>query len=415
MKTIQFKAPEYQADASFQTVRYQFSGSNQSGWEIEREGSLLESLGPGFDLIETQYCGVCSTDLARRFLPYPLPQIIGHEVVGQFEGNTVVPEINASHFTRDHGVASCPFCSEGLPTHCPDRITLGINRLPGGFAPYLLAPTNGLHPIPDSISAEAACFVEPLAAAQHAVSTTPPQTGDRVAVLGPRKLGSLIILALSHYRTTSNIDFEIVGIIRHEHLKAISQEMGSDKTIVLDSDSNLKNAQFDIVYDTTGSPQGFESALNLTRRIVHLKSTNGQTVLGMRHLTEMVVDEIVLLPYSEVNLAKSQHHAIVSNLKEADDAIMTSRPKSNILLRANSTTSGDSPLYDAITKRNIEIHSSRCGDFTKAIDMLSSDNTIPNRISEFLISHRFPLHEIPKAFETAHRSDAVKIVVQTTF
>lgn len=36
------------------------------------------------------------------------------------------------------------FCLAGLPTHSPERRTLGINMLPGGFGPYILAPRNAI-------------------------------------------------------------------------------------------------------------------------------------------------------------------------------------------------------------------------------------------------------------------------------
>jgi len=33
---------------------------------------------------------------------------------------------------------------------------------------------------------------------------------------------------------------------------------------------------FDIVYDTTSTPEGFAAAIRLAKREVHLKSTNGR-------------------------------------------------------------------------------------------------------------------------------------------
>jgi D-arabinose 1-dehydrogenase-like Zn-dependent alcohol dehydrogenase len=32
--------------------------------------------------LKNRYCGICTTDLKRHCLPFPLPQIIGHEIVG---------------------------------------------------------------------------------------------------------------------------------------------------------------------------------------------------------------------------------------------------------------------------------------------------------------------------------------------
>ncbi|MCB1321736.1 MAG: alcohol dehydrogenase catalytic domain-containing protein, partial [Leptospiraceae bacterium] len=218
MADVHFTAPEYQADGSFQSVTYEYSGDVETGWTVERDGHEFLHLGPGYDLVESAYCGVCSTDLARRFLPYPLPQIIGHEVVARHHGRPVVIEINASHAARGLTDIQCAFCNNDMNTQCPHRITLGIDRLPGGFAPYILAPINAIVPIPENVSELAAALTEPFAAALQGVEATAPREQDRVAVLGPRRLGSLIIAALAGYRNREQADFEIAAIARHDHL-----------------------------------------------------------------------------------------------------------------------------------------------------------------------------------------------------
>ncbi|MEQ9362624.1 MAG: threonine dehydrogenase, partial [Leptospirales bacterium] len=303
MTRIQFQAPEYQADGSFSDARYEYEGDEQQGWILRRNDEEFDRLGPGYTPVESMYCGVCSTDLARRFLPYPLPQVIGHEVVGTKAGRPVVVEINASHQARGIADDQDPYNSIMHP-HDPRRITLGIDRLPGGFAPVLLAPLHAVIPVPESVSPLVASLTEPFAAALQGVESTHPRPGDRVAVLGPRRLGSLIIAALAGFRKQSGIDFEIIAVARHQHLLDLCLELGADSGVNLATDEASKYKQaFDIVYDTTGKPEGFAVALEMTRRVLHLKSTNGQEVMGLKHLTDMVVDEIALLP------AKTEHLA----------------------------------------------------------------------------------------------------------
>lgn len=199
MTRLEFDALDYRLwHQRFVPACDRFEGSATDGWRIHRDGVLALELGPGYCLLRTQSCGVCSTDLARQFLPFPLPQVIGHEVIamGDETGQRFVVEINASHAAR--GVASaCPFCNAGLHTHCPERIVLGIHDLPGGFGPYLLAPIHACVPIPASIPDSAAVLVEPFAAALHAVATIAPRDGERIAVLGPRRLGMLVVAALA--------------------------------------------------------------------------------------------------------------------------------------------------------------------------------------------------------------------------
>lgn len=188
MDEIVFSAPEYQKDQSLLDIEYRYTGSVDKGWKIERDGATWLELGAGYAPVKSLYCGICSTDLARHFLPFPLPQITGHELVGEYQGEVVAVEINASHAARGIVDHNCEYCHGGQDIHCPDRMTLGIDRLPGGFSPWVLAPVHAIHPLPEMVSAQAGVLIEPFAAAVKAVEISPPSSGDKVAVLGPRRL-----------------------------------------------------------------------------------------------------------------------------------------------------------------------------------------------------------------------------------
>src|SRR4051794_22241517 len=127
---LEFAAPECHASGEIEPASYAFDGSTAAGWTIVRNGSPHLNLGPGYQLFRSRLCGVCSTDLARHHLPFPLPQVGGHEVVAADEaGARYVLEINASH--RARGVQpECVFCAVGLERHCPERLVLGIHDLP---------------------------------------------------------------------------------------------------------------------------------------------------------------------------------------------------------------------------------------------------------------------------------------------
>src|SRR6185436_5696335 len=117
---------------------------------VRRDDLPQLTLGPGYRLLRSRFCGICATDLARHRLPFPLPQVTGHEVVAETDDGALVGvEINASHAARELPRAEwCGPCRRGLATHCEDRLVLGIHALPGGFAPWILAPTGALVPLP---------------------------------------------------------------------------------------------------------------------------------------------------------------------------------------------------------------------------------------------------------------------------
>jgi len=293
--SLEFRAPEYYADGSFDEANYRFVGSTERGWTVYRNGEEHLRLGPGYRALRTRGCGVCSTDLDRHFLPFPLPQVTGHELVADdTEGRHYVVEINASHHARSVQ-DDCAFCASGLPTHCPERLVLGIHDLPGGFGSWILAPVDAALPLPPEIPFETALLIEPFAASLNAVTIIAPRHGETIAVLGPRRLGLLVVAALAGHRKRSGLDYRILAISRHEPLLELAQRFGATDTLLSSGrGASLPDGLADVVIDTTASPVGLELAVRLARREVHLKSTHGQPAAGLANLTALVVDELVL-------------------------------------------------------------------------------------------------------------------------
>ena len=470
MTEIAFLAQEYQSDGQIETIPYAFIGSSETGWSIHRDGRLLLRLGPGYVAVRNRHCGVCSTDLARHRLPFPLPQIIGHEVLAEYRGQAVAVEINASHRARREHVEDCAWCAAGLERHCPARLTLGIDRLPGGFSPWLLAPQGGLHVLPATLNGREATLIEPFAAALRAVEVSRPRDGDSVAVLGPRRRGMLLLVALAAERRRRDQDYTITALVRRNELAELALGLGADQARIVDG---MADETFDTVYDTTGNPEGLATALRLARRCVHLKSTSGGTAFGMRHLSEFVIDELNLSPlpwpnderpmaaclpalgeaprilalpsipatvmaglrrlwplcdYRQETIAQATEGClreglrgrydavVVADLDEADAVIRPLDGRAISLLRPGGCillgdTAADSPLARAIVERGLVVQGSRCGDFVEAIAILGQEAGLIERLGKTLISHVYPLADLREALARAGTREAVKVVV----
>ncbi|MEM7183408.1 MAG: alcohol dehydrogenase catalytic domain-containing protein [Spirochaetota bacterium] len=457
---IKFQAFDYTAADEFELAEYEFRGDSQSHWEILRNGSLYLRLGKGYQLLQNQYCGICSTDISRRFLPFPLPQVIGHEVIGKSlqDGRSYAVEINDTSWARgeeEHDV----FIRSGLPTHSPSRMVLGIDRLPGGFAPYLLAPQNAMVDIGE-LDFRTAVLLEPFAAALHAVHRCPPQPGEAVAVLGPRKLGSLLIAALSMYRSQQGFSFTIHALTRRTDLAPVYKHLGAD-AVQYTSQIESEQACYSRIYDTTGSSEAFLQALQWAEKEVHLKTTNGQTTAGISHMTDLVVDELCLagnVPYPSQQTQSSSLYAgkqypnfaippaykvytgepknaiqqlikdfpqgiprfdvaLAQNLAEVDDFIRTGvttgssllKPRGRIVLQMVEK----SVLSSFLAKGGV-VSSSRCGDFHQALDFLQQHPAMAKSIGEQLVSDIYPAEQIPLAYDKAKQKDSIKVVLQHT-
>lgn len=240
----------------------------------------------GEALVRVRKAGICNTDLELIQGYAGHRGVLGHEFVGVVEacpadsrwvGKRVVGEINVA-------CGTCATCRAGRRSHCPSRTALGIRGRDGAFADYLTLPAENLHAVPDSVSDDAAVFVEPLAAALAITDQLHVRPTARVMVLGDGKLGQLIaqVLALTGCALTA------VG--HHEGKLALLGERGIDTLLVARS-SQPPDLQVDIVVEATGTATGFATAQRLVRPRGQLVLKSTYHGLAEVDLTQVVVEE----------------------------------------------------------------------------------------------------------------------------
>ena len=229
--------------------------------------------------------GVCGTDLALVDGLYPFEGVPGHEFVGIVEegpsalvGRRVVGEINAA-------CGRCPECLGGLAKHCGARTALGIRGRHGAFAEYLQLPAVNLHPVPDSVSTDAAVFTEPLAAALDIVERLAPKAGSRVLVVGAGKLGQLVCRVLA----ASGV--QVVAIGRNADKLARLDGVAESTARAED----IEPRSFSMAVECTGNPAGLPIALGALKPqgTLVLKSTYAQAL--NIDMGPVVVDELRLV------------------------------------------------------------------------------------------------------------------------
>ncbi|MBP3846690.1 alcohol dehydrogenase catalytic domain-containing protein [bacterium] len=245
----------------------------------------------GEALVRVTMAGICNTDyeITKGYMGYV--GILGHEAVGVVEdvnsddksliGKRVVPEISYGCKEPD-----CEWCAKKNYRHCPNRHTLGIWRKDGVFAQYFTMPVEVLFEVPDNVPDTQAVFVEPLAAALEINEQLHIKPMDEVVVLGDGKLGLITALALN----AQNFNVTLVG--KHQNKLDIARAQGV-KTSLL---SNFPiEKKYNVVVEATGSVNGFETSLALTkpRGVLVLKSTvaTGKEL----NLAPIVIDEITVL------------------------------------------------------------------------------------------------------------------------
>jgi threonine dehydrogenase-like Zn-dependent dehydrogenase len=259
--------------------------------------------------VRVRLAGICATDL-QIFQGYmDFQGVPGHEFVGEvcagpssLIGTRVVGEIN---FACGH----CPFCTRGLGRHCPARRVMGILHADGSFAEYVTVPVANLHPVPDSVTDEAAVFTEPLAAAFEILEQVHVQPTDKVLVLGDGKLGLLCAQVLHN----TGAQVSVVG--RHQRKLALLRQPGLHTELLRD----WQPTPADVVVEATGSTTGLKLAMTAVRPrgTLVLKST-----VAADHtlsLAPLVINEVTVVgsrcgPFPPALRALEQQHITVTPL-----------------------------------------------------------------------------------------------------
>lgn len=201
----------------------------------------------------------------------PLPNIMGHGIVGTVEGGGRVAVYPLS------GCGRCAYCLAGQASLCDHWSLIGV-QTDGGFAEYVAAPANSLVALPDALSWEQATFIEPFANSINAWEISGATASSSVAIVGAGGLG-LGLVACAKAMGCKNITVIEPSLSRQEaarslgatsvisHVADVSQSESNDQTAVSPLlRSTLIECVFDNVFDTVGSAMTRATAVAITKK-----------------------------------------------------------------------------------------------------------------------------------------------------
>ncbi|HWY58991.1 MAG TPA: zinc-dependent dehydrogenase [Terriglobales bacterium] len=173
--------------------------------EVRVENVPVPTIGPGELLVRVHTCGICGTDLKKIASgSHSAPRIFGHETSGVVAaaGKEVSEFKPGDRVVVFHHIpcGECYYCRHKTFAQCETYkkvgCTAGFEPSGGGFAEYVRVMdwivNRGTVRVPDGVSFEQACFVEPVNTCMKGIETLQLLSGESVLVMGQGPIGIIL-------------------------------------------------------------------------------------------------------------------------------------------------------------------------------------------------------------------------------
>lgn len=235
-------------------------------------------LGPDEALLAPKAVGICGTDLEifQGTMFYftagmaKWPVILGHEWSAEVlaVGENVTEVKPGDKVVGECTVACghCEMCRLGRYNECPNRRETGILNLDGAFSDRMYYPASFLHKF-EKISFDEAALTEPTAVAVWGTKLVEVNPSDYVAVMGPGPIGLLAMQVARAYGAR-----RVVMIGRRASRLQMAKDLGADEVINLREEDLVSASRrvtdgrmFDVILEATGNPEVTKDLMKITR------------------------------------------------------------------------------------------------------------------------------------------------------
>ncbi|MBN1696884.1 MAG: alcohol dehydrogenase catalytic domain-containing protein [Spirochaetales bacterium] len=314
-------------------------------------------------LVKVGVAGICGSDIhyyengniGEQVISFP--QILGHEMSGTVVAvasgvNRVSP---GDRVAIDPAVScfSCDQCKAGRPHTCRSLKFLGCpGQLEGCYTEYVVMPQESCYPVPDSMPLEIATICEPLSIGYYAVQSVGDVTGRNIGILGAGPIGLSVMLVCLMKGAGRTYVTDLLDYRCDIARKHGASWTGNPNSIdVVSEIGKHEPLQLDFVFECCGKQEALEQALLL------LKPGGTLAVIGIPGFS---------------------HYRFQADMARRKE----------------------------ICIRNIRRQNECTGI---VIDAVASGNLDPG----FMITHRFQLEEISRAFSivSGYRENVVKAMI----
>lgn len=232
--------------------------TEEGDFEIQEVASP-ELPGPDWALMRVKVAGICGTDLRHWKVPEPklAGTIMGHELAGEIieVGESVTDLKKGDRVVLETvlGDDSCEWCRVQQYNLCPHLYDVRTKSVSRAYAEYVIGPAKKFYKLPDHVSFEEAALLDTFSVSLHAIQVSKLKINDKVAVLGagPIGLGQLQLAKLC------GADVIITDVV--DSALELAKKLGAD--VVVNSEKEdayqkvmefTNNRGVDIAYECAG-------------------------------------------------------------------------------------------------------------------------------------------------------------------
>jgi len=225
-------------------------------------------------LVEMKACGICGSDLMDWYLKSRAPLVLGHEPAGVIAKKGLsVKNFNVDDkvFVHHHvACMTCHYCIHGDYTLCEQFHKTHIE--PGGFGEYFKVPAPNLQidtlKVPETMSFEEATFIEPIGCCIRALKKCNIQTGDSLAIIGVGAVGIIHVALSKVFGAEKTLVSDLI-----DYRLNVAKQYGADITInpvkedldaVVKAETDGKGV--DIAVVTAPSLEAYKAGLSVCRK-----------------------------------------------------------------------------------------------------------------------------------------------------
>jgi len=245
-----------------------YHGPNSKSWEEKPKPTIQQ---PTDVIVKISKTTICGTDL--HILKGDVPEVADGRILGH-EGVGIIEEVGSSvtGFSKgDHVLISCisscgkcDYCKKGMYSHCENGGWILGHLIDGTQAEYVRIPyaDNSLYHIPDGSDEEALVMLSDILPTgfECGVLNGKIKPGDTVAIVGSGPIGLAALLTAQFYTPS-----EIFMIDPDENRLAVAKKMGASQIINNRKEKAVNRIReltgkkgVDTVIEAVGIPASFE-------------------------------------------------------------------------------------------------------------------------------------------------------------